>query len=149
MVIIGITLVAVAGMFSIGNRAYINPELGKEKVIAYNLLQRKMEEVRAQDFVNINDESNYVYDDFLDYTLDTDVTDLSLDLKIVKRIDVTITWTNAFGDIVTEAIATKITDWERENAKEEKTTGKGETRREEKRPKKEKKDDDDDDDDDD
>lgn len=118
LVILGVALVSILGMFYVGSKA---SRLSEERTIAYNLLQRKMEEVISKIFADIAGASDETYPDFPNYTLDTSVTDLS---ATMKEITVSIRWPSATGGTNQETITTKLTNIDR--ALGTKTSGKKE-----------------------
>jgi type II secretory pathway pseudopilin PulG len=117
LIIIGVALVAILGMFYVGSKT---GKMNEDRLIAYNLLQRKMEEVRAKSFTNIAGAINQNYSGFTDYTLDTTVTNISSNLK---KVEVSVEWLDVFGRTRVETIATKLTNQERDVVVKE--SGKG------------------------
>jgi prepilin-type N-terminal cleavage/methylation domain-containing protein len=89
MVIMGIVLAAALTMFSLGSRAASN---NKQEVIAYCLLQMKMEEVTALPFAyNIN-ETDVVFSGYTNYLYSVNHA-LSFDgLNYLKKVTVTVRW---------------------------------------------------------
>lgn len=129
LIIVGVALVAILGMFSISSRT---SKLSEERVAAYNLLQRKMEEVKAKDFASIASAPNESYSGFSDYTLNTTVTNPS---TYLKEVEVKIQWAVPLGGTNEETITTKMTDQDRTTSTRK--PGKGEKRGKSDREKKE------------
>ena len=107
LVILGITLVAIISLFSYGTRTM---SLNKQRVIAYMLLQRKFEELKSDTFNNVNAESGILYSTFPDYSFDVAVQPAYGGNPYLKKVDISISWTNNFGGTSTNTIATFIAD---------------------------------------
>lgn len=118
LVIVGIALVAMLGMFSLGSRSNV---FNQDRVIACNLLQRKLEEVKCKTFGNINsnDDDEVITVNTSAYTLNVEVDPLKVDLTDfagadppLKRVTVTVSWATPSGGSKTETVSTLIADYE-------------------------------------
>lgn len=107
LVIIGVALVSILGMFYVGSKA---GRLSEERTIACNLLERKMEEIISRSFADIAEASGETYPDFPGYALDTSVTALS---ATMKEVTVSIRWPGAAGGTNRETVTTRITNTNR------------------------------------
>ena len=108
IIIIGLALVATLSMFSIGSRSNA---LIQQKVIAYNLLQRKLEEASTKPFSTDVGESSVTYSGYSDYSLDLTQTDSYLSNSKLKRLVASISWTNPYGKSQTETISMLVADY--------------------------------------
>lgn len=114
LVIVGISLVAILGMFSIGSRS---SAFNQDNVVACSLLQRKLEEVKCKGFddINSNDDDEVITVNNSTYTLNVEVDSLDVDLTDfvgenppLKRVRASVTWATLFGNSRTETLYTLI-----------------------------------------
>lgn len=103
--IVGISMVALVKMLSLANA---NTTLNQKRVVAANLLQRKIEEIKCKSFGKDVTESNFSYTGFPDYRLSVTESVNYLSLADLKRVDVAINWATAIGISHQEAISTLI-----------------------------------------
>ncbi len=107
LVIVGIALVAILRMFSFGSRSNIS---NQDRVIACNLLQRKVEEIKCKDFSTDVTESGISYTNFSDYTLNvSQITPYNAN-SYLKRVDVDVNWANPLGS-QSETMSTLVADY--------------------------------------
>lgn len=118
LVIVGIALVAILGMFSIGSRSN---SFNQDKVVACNLLQRKLEEVKCKSFdaINSDDDDEVITVNGSTYTLNVEVAPLGIDLTDfvgdnppLKRVRANVSWATLFGTGMSETAYTLIADYD-------------------------------------
>ena len=106
VVIVGLAITAILGMFSISNKSRA---ANTKKFIAYNLLQRKIEETKLIGFAEtINENIPNPYG-IQGYTLTVARQPPPYNgNSFLKKVDVTITWSSPFGGTQSETISTLI-----------------------------------------
>jgi Tfp pilus assembly protein PilV len=107
--VLGLALVSIIGMFSMGNNIGIFTE---EKLIAFTLLEEKMEELKSTSFDDLEAESRTTIFDFPDYEIEVNITDVNSNPNL-KDIRVTIYWTGVFNKEMNEMLATLISRHDR------------------------------------
>lgn len=99
--LLGLALVAVQWMVETG---FKSGEVNEQRLIAYNLLERKMESLQVVSFPSLSNEVRAQISDFPDYDIEVGIADVNSNLK---NIQVTIYWTNFFNQGLSETISTR------------------------------------------
>lgn len=108
--ILGLALVSILAAFSMGAKASAFTE---EKLIAYTLLEEKMEELEASEFSELADEARAEVLGFSGYDIAVAVTDVGSNTDL-KEVQVTIYWTGPFGQEISETFTTLIANHARD-----------------------------------
>jgi prepilin-type N-terminal cleavage/methylation domain-containing protein len=103
MFILGLALVALQQMVSTG---FKTSTIIEDRLIAYNLLERKMESLHGIPFASLADESRGYLSDFTDYEMEVDVTNPIDGDSNLTEIQITIYWTSALNQEISETVST-------------------------------------------
>ncbi|HLF17543.1 MAG TPA: prepilin-type N-terminal cleavage/methylation domain-containing protein [Candidatus Omnitrophota bacterium] len=103
MVIVGVAFVSILGMYTVGIRI---SRQNRQKTEAYNLLTRKLEEIKPANFATNVNQAGFQYSGFPQYTLGVTQTAPFLGNPNLKRIEVGVSWNNSFGNLQAETIIT-------------------------------------------
>lgn len=101
--ILGLALVALQQMVSTG---FKSSTVIEDRLIAYNLLERKMESLQQAAFVGLADETRVEISGFTDYDMAVDVTNPVGGDSNLTQIQITIYWTNALNQEMSETVST-------------------------------------------
>lgn len=112
IVVIALSVLALLRMFSVLAEAL---SYRQHAVMASNLVQRKMEEVKCikkNDFnASVTDSSGSSYSGYPDYTLFVWEANQYLTHDYLKRIDVTVEWGHSSGKTSSETISTVVANY--------------------------------------
>ena len=106
-IVVGVSLVAILGTFFLGTKGNTFKE---RQMVACDLLQRKVEEIKCKKFATPVAETNTNYTDFPDYHFD--VTELvGYDSNpYLKKVTVIVGWENPFGVSQQESLIFLVSD---------------------------------------
>lgn len=101
--ILGLALVALQQMVSTG---FKSSNIIEDRLIADNLLERKMESLQQAAFVGLADETRAEISDFTGYDMEVDATNPVDGDSNLTQIQITIYWTNALNQEMSETVST-------------------------------------------
>ena len=107
LAIISVSMLAVLQMLAFGSRCSTNSQ---RSLIAVNLLQKKMEEIKAKDFSADVSENGFAYSNYPAYLFDVTQATGYLGNPFLKRVDVKILWPTPFGADQEQTVSTLIAD---------------------------------------
>jgi prepilin-type N-terminal cleavage/methylation domain-containing protein len=108
LVLISTFFVAILGVFQAGMR--IN-QVNQERIIAYNLMQRKLEEIKTYDFiVNVDDLAGSPFASFPGYILKVRQVVPHAGNPMLKKVVVDIEWASYAGGNSSDSITFLIAD---------------------------------------
>ena len=107
LVIVGVSLVAILAIFSLGTKGRTFKE---RQLIACDLLQRKVEEVKCKKFATNVSEANSSYTGFPEYAFDVTEQFNHASNPYLKKVTIIIGWENPFGVRQQETIIILVAD---------------------------------------
>jgi len=107
VVIVEVIAVSVIGLFSFVRKGN---EIKRDRLNVALLMQRKVEEIKAEAFSRDVSEAASAFTNYPDYTFDVVQTVPYLGNSFLKKVDVTAFWTSPFGVSRQESLSFLVAD---------------------------------------
>ena len=108
IVVVGLSLVAVMSMISMG---HAQNQLDKERLIAADLLVRKMEEIKSIGFANAANQTNFTYSGYSNFPLDVTITANYSGNANLMKVDTTVRWMNIYNISESHQVSTLLANY--------------------------------------